>query len=125
MAETEQGQTGAPPAPAGTEVSKDAKTFGMLSHLLGLFTSFIGPLVIWLIKKDSDKFVDDQGKEALNFQITVLIGYAIAFVASFIIIGVVLFPIIWICNLIFCIMGTVKANSGQLYRYPVNIRIIK
>ncbi len=125
MAETEQGQAGAPPATAGTEVSKDAKTFGMLCHLLGLFTSFIGPLVIWLIKKDSDKFVDDQGKEALNFQITVIIGYAIAFVTTFIIIGAILFPIIWICDLIFCIMGTVKANNGQAYRYPVNIRIIK
>ncbi len=125
MAETEQGQTGAPPAGAGTEVSKDARTFAMLCHLLGLITSFWAPLIIWLIKKDSDKFIDDQGKEALNFQITVIIGLAIAFVTSFIIIGFVLFPIIGICDLIFCIMGTVKANNGQLYRYPVNIRLIK
>lgn len=125
MAETEQGQAGAPkPAPGG-EVSKDSKTFGMLCHLLGIFTGFLGPLIIWLIKKDQDKFVDDQGKEALNFQITFIIAWIVGVVSIFICIGAILLPVIAICNLIFCIMGAVKANNGELYRYPVNLRLIK
>ena len=61
-------------AQPSTEVSKDARMWAMLCHLLGLFTCFIGPLIIWLIKKDEDPFIDDQGKEALNFQITVAIA---------------------------------------------------
>ena len=56
---------------------KDDRTFGMLAHLLGAFTSFVGPLVIWMIKKEESPFVDDQGKEALNFQITIGLGYLV------------------------------------------------
>lgn len=125
MAETEQGQAGVPQPGPGPEVSKDSRTFAMLCHLLGLFTSFLGPLIIWLIKKDQDKFVDDQGKEALNFQITFIIAWVVGFLSILICIGVILLPAIAICNLIFCIMGAVKANNGELYRYPVNLRLIK
>src|SRR5687767_6174019 len=57
---------GAPPTP-------DDKTMATLAHVLGIFTSFVGPLIIWMIKKDTSPFVDDQGKEALNFQLTLLI----------------------------------------------------
>lgn len=121
------------PAPAASEpppvgdVSKDARTMGMLCHLLGIFTCFIGPLVIWLIKKDEMPFVDDQGKEALNFQITLTIAYVVATVLAAITcgIGAVLYPVLWVVALIFGIMGTMKANEGVAYRYPVTIRFIK
>lgn len=116
--------TSPPPPPSGT-VSQDDKNLGLLCHLLGFFTSFLGPLIIWLIKKDQSAFVNDQGKEALNFQITVVIGYAIAYVLVFVFIGIFLLPLIMIANLVFCIMGCVAAGQGRAFRYPVSIRLIK
>jgi uncharacterized Tic20 family protein len=117
--------SGYPGAYVGPEPDKDSKTIGMLAHLLSIFTGFIGPLVIWLIKKDTSPFVDDQGKESLNYQLTLLIGYLIAGATSCLFIGLVLFPVLWIVGLVFAIMGTMKANNGIAYRYPVNIRFIK
>lgn len=97
----------------------------MLAHLLAIFTCFIGPLIIWLVKKDEHAYVDEQGKEALNFQITVVIAWFAAGVLSFLCIGFLLFPLIWIGDLIFCILACVAANKGEHYRYPVAIRFIK
>ena len=102
--------------------------FGMLAHLLGALTSFIGPLVIWLIKKEESPFVDDQGKESLNFQITVLIGYVVALVLSFVpfvgCVSVFVFPAVGLASLIFGILGCVEANNGKAYRYPFALRLI-
>lgn len=101
---------------------------GMLSHILGAVTSFLGPLIIWLIKKDESPFVDDQGKEALNFQITVLIGYVVAGVLSFVpfvgCLTMILFPALGITSLIFGILGGLEANKGVAYRYPFALRLI-
>jgi uncharacterized Tic20 family protein len=117
-----------PPKP--TEANKDARMFAMLAHLLAIFTSFVGPLVIWLVKKDEHPFVDEQGKEALNFQITL----AIVWVASWVVPVILTFlacvlpfliAAVWVVNLIFCIMGCVAANKGEHYRYPVSIRLVK
>ena len=115
-----------PPAtPEFGEVPKDARTMGMLCHLLGIFLGFIGPLVIWLIKKDESPFVDDQGKEALNFQITILIAMFIGGLTACIIIGFVLMAVAGLYALIFSIIGAMKANNGEAYRYPFAIRLIK
>jgi uncharacterized Tic20 family protein len=111
--------------PKPTEANKDACMWGMLAHLLAIFTCFVGPLVIWLVKKDEHPFVDEQGKEALNFQITVAIAYIVAGLLSFLCIGFLLFPAVGVVNLIFCIMACVAANKGEHYRYPVSIRFIK
>ena len=96
----------------------------MLSHLLGIFASFVGPLIIWLIKKDSNPFVDDQGKEALNFQITVLIAYLAATVLSFLLIGLLIGPAVFVLSVVFGVIAATKANSGVAYRYPLNIRLV-
>jgi uncharacterized Tic20 family protein len=112
-------------APQAVETDKDARTMAMLCHLLGLFTCFIGPLILWIIKKDEYPFVDEQGKEALNFQITILLASIVAGLSMLICIGIVLLPALGIVNLIFCIIATVKANSGEHYRYPVCLRLIK
>lgn len=114
----EEGQTVA-------EVSKDARMWAMLCHLLAIFTGFIAPLIIWLIKKDEDPFVNNHGKEALNFQITVAIAMFVSGLLTFACVGFLLLPAVWIVDLIFCIIATVKANSGEPYRYPVSIRFIK
>lgn len=117
------------PGPGQGKLSdKDDKLFGMLAHLLGALTSFVGPLVIWLIKKEESPFVDDQGREALNFQITVLIGFVVSFVLSFLpfvgCVTMLLFPAIGIASLIFGILGCVEANKGTAYRYPFALRLI-
>jgi len=130
MAEPNESPQKAEPAEStggeGTaEVSKDARMFGMLCHLLGILTWIVGPLIIWLIKREDDKFIDEHGKEALNFQITILIAYAVGGITTFICIGFFIMLAAWIFNLIFCIMGAIKANDGQPYRYPISIRLIK
>ncbi len=114
--------------PVGTEkpqVGKDAANMAMLCHLLAIFTSFIGPLIIWLAKKDDDPFIDDQGKEALNFQITVLLAMIVSGLLCFVCIGFILLTLVWTANLVFCVIASVKAGNGQAYRYPLAIRFIK
>lgn len=105
--------------------SKDDSNLAMLAHLLGIFFGFLSGLIIWLIKKDQSAFVEQEAKEALNFQITLLLGYVVAFVLTFIVIGVFLFPLLWIINVIFSIMGAVACSKGQAYKYPFALRLIK
>jgi uncharacterized Tic20 family protein len=131
----DQPQTPPQPEPAAPEstqqssevvaVSQDSKNIGMLCHLLGLFTSFIGPLILWLIKKDEDKFVDSQGKEALNFQITVILAMIASAILTVVIIGAFLWFATVVCNLIFCILACVAASKGEDYRYPICLRLVK
>jgi uncharacterized protein len=114
------------PAPAPTsltEPSKDDRTMAMLAHIGGIL-SFLPPLIIWLMKKDKSKFVDDQGKEALNFQITLVIGYLIGGALACFTFGISLIAV-WVVSIVFCIMAGMAANRGELYRYPFAIRLIK
>ena len=115
-----QGAAPGVPAPA----NKDEKTMAMLAHLLGII-GFVGPLIIWLIKKDTSAFVDDQGKEALNFHLTMLVGYLIGAVTFWLCMGIFIVIAVWIVSLIFSIVGAMKANQGIAYRYPFAIRLIK
>ena len=116
-----------PPPPATTDAPADQRTMALAAHLLGIFTGFIGALIIWLINKDdaSKAFVTDQAKEALNFQITVTIAMVISIILMVVIIGGILAPIVGIINLVFCIIAAVKANNGEAYRYPFALRLIK
>ena len=113
------------PPPAATGGTDD-KTLALIPHLSGLLFSFIVPLVMWLIHKDrADKaWLTGQAKEALNFQITVLIGYVICWILVFIIIGALLWWLVWLFNLIFCIIAAVKVSNGESYRYPGALRLI-
>jgi uncharacterized Tic20 family protein len=114
-----------PTAEATMDISQDSKNMGMLCHLLAIFTVFLCPLLIWLIKKDEDKFVDSQGKEALNFQITVMFAMIASWILMPVLIGFFLFFATVICDFVFCILASVAANKGKAYRYPLCIRIIK
>lgn len=105
-------------------LSSDELTMGMLCHLLLIITGFIGPLVVWLVKKDESKFVDHHGKEALNFLITVIIALVVSWLLCFILIGFVLLPAVGITALVFEILATVAAQKGEWYRYPFCIRFI-
>jgi uncharacterized Tic20 family protein len=120
-------------APAAAEIPSDAKTMAMLCHLLAIAIVFVGPLailgplIIWLIKKDQHQFIDEQGKESVNFQITVLIAMVALFILGFITCGVGFFlmPVVAIVDIVFCIIATIKANSGEHYRYPIALRLVK
>ncbi|MDI1252090.1 DUF4870 domain-containing protein [Thermomonas sp.] len=118
--------TAAPPPPSGAPIQED-KTLALLTHLSGIILSFIVPLIIWLTNKDkADKgWLNDQAKEALNFQITIAMAYVICTVLVVILIGGLLAPIVWLINVIFCIIAGMKANEGVAYRYPFAIRLIK
>ena len=109
-----------------------AHTWAMLCHLLGLcafvgipFGNIIGPLVVWLIKGKEYSFVDDQGKEALNFQISMTIYGIIAGILVVIFIGWFLLLALLIADIVFIIIASIKANDGEAYRYPYIIRLIK
>ncbi|TVS17663.1 MAG: DUF4870 domain-containing protein [Gammaproteobacteria bacterium] len=116
------------PKPGG---DRDARTFGMLCHLLAFaglvvpFGNIIGPLVIWLIKREEHPFVDEQGKEALNFQISVFLYAIVCGLLSLILIGIPLLIALGIFWLVVVIIASVKANGGESYRYPLNLRLIK
>ena len=104
------------------EVSQDSRNLGMLCHLLGLFTLFLCPLIIWLLKND-DPFVDSQGKEALNFQLSVFLGLMISSIIFCV--APVTIPVIMVLDVIFSIIACVKASKGEDYRYPLCIRLVK
>ncbi|MEO6154623.1 MAG: DUF4870 domain-containing protein [Thermomonas sp.] len=118
--------TAVPPSPTAVPAQED-KTLALLTHLSGIILSFIVPLVIWLTNKDkADKgWLNDQAKEALNFQITIAIAYVICTVLVVILIGGLLAPIVWLVNVILCIIAGMKANEGVGYRYPFALRLIK
>ncbi|MEE8450562.1 MAG: DUF4870 domain-containing protein [Thermoguttaceae bacterium] len=112
------------------DVRPEERTWGMLAHLSGLLifamplANIAGPLVVWLIKKDEMPFVDDQAKEALNFQISATIYIILAGVSALALIGFVLFPAALLFHLIFTILAALKANEGVCYRYPLCIRFV-
>ena len=118
-----------PPAYAAGPVQplsdSDSRMWAMLAHIGGALLSWIVPLVVWLVMKDRSRFVEEQSKEALNFQITLFIAHVIAGFLWVIIIGMVLTPLIAIAGLVFGIIGGLAANKGEAYRYPFALRLIK
>lgn len=116
------------------EVNKDARMWAMFCHLAGLagfvipviLSGIIAPLIIWQIKKDDHPFIDENGKEALNFQISIGI-YALVSILliPLFCIGAFLLTAVGIFNLVFMLIAAIKANNGFHYRYPLCIRFIK
>ncbi|WP_339498028.1 DUF4870 domain-containing protein [Pseudomonas canadensis] len=111
--------------------SYEVRQGAMLCHLaafLGFvfpFGSVVGPLILWQMKKEVDPFIDDQGKEALNFQITVAIAWIACIVLAFAVIGFFLMVALAIATVVLTIIGSIKANKGVVYRYPLTWRLIK
>lgn len=112
--------------------SKDEQTWGMLCHLSGI-AGWVGPLIVWLIKKDEYAMVNREGKKALNFQITIFIAWVALFVFS-IVLGFIL-PVffffaflpwlVYLVSLVFTIVATVKTSNGEEYNYPVSFKFIR
>ena len=112
-------------------LSNETRNWGMLCHLsalLGFVPPFIGvvlgPLAIWLIKGKEHPFIDANGRESLNFQISMLIYSAILSVTICIGIGLFLLPALWAVDVILIVVAAVKASGGAVYRYPLTIRLI-
>ncbi len=104
--------------------SRDDRNLAMLAHLFGIFTGFVGALVLWLVKRDESGFVADQTREALNFQITMAIAMVASVMLKFILIGILLVPILFIVNFVFCIIAAISASKGNSYRYPFTLRLV-
>lgn len=124
-AETTAGVPELPP------LTNEVKNWGMLCHLsalLGFVPPFIGvilgPLAIWLIKGKEHPFIDANGRESLNFQISMLIYSALLSVTLCIGIGFFLLPALWVVDVILIVVAAVKASGGAVYRYPLTIRLI-
>ena len=99
---------------------------GALSLYIGIpFGNIIVPLVLWLMRKNEFPFVDEQGKESLNFQISMTIYGIVAGILAFALIGFLIIPILIVIDVILVIIAIVKTNKGEHYRYPITIRIIK
>lgn len=119
------------PNPPVTGGSTEDRNLAMLTHLSGIILGFIVPLIVWLVNKDNaaKSYLTTEAKEALNFQLTILIGYVICwFLTMTIILAVIggpLWLILWVVNLVFCILAAMAVNSKGSYRYPFALRLIK
>ncbi|NLY57119.1 MAG: DUF4870 domain-containing protein [Gammaproteobacteria bacterium] len=114
------------------EPDSEARLWAMIAHLsgfLGYFLpvigSLIGPLIVWQLKKDLHPYVDEQGKEALNFQITVLIAAMVCVLLMLIVVGFLLIWVVIVGAIVLMIIAAIKANEGAPYRYPFCLRLIK
>jgi uncharacterized Tic20 family protein len=116
-------------------VDKDQRMWAMLAHLsaFAYYVSgighIVGPLIIWLSKRDGNPFVNDQAKEALNFQISVTIygigAVILCFTVIFMVIGIPVLFILHAFQIVCMIIAAIKANDGIAFRYPLNLRLIK
>ena len=127
------------PAPNTAAASPSVRTWTVLCHasaFLGFFIPaaghIVGPLIVWLVKRGESAEIDEHGKESLNFQISMFLYTAalgvVCFILMFILIGFLLLPlfaILFLADVVLVIIASLKASEGQLYRYPLTIRLIK
>lgn len=111
-----------PPAPVSPS---DERTWSILAHAGGIVLGFVAPLIVWLIYKDRSQRLDNQGKEALNFQLTLLLGYVVGSILTVILVGGLIVFAAWVCAIVFGILGAMAASRDEWYRYPFKITFIK
>lgn len=120
------------PPPLTAPPLTNVRSWNALCHasaLLGVFVHFpghlLGPLILWLWKRDESPEIDAHGKEALNFQISMLIYNIVAAFFCLILIGFLFLAVLWVLNAIFVIIASVQASDGKFYRYPMTIRFLQ
>ena len=114
-----------PPVLPPAAVTQDEKTLGIVRHGLCLVGfPILGPLIVWLIKKDQSSYLDQQGRELLNFQLSFLLYGFLSFLLCFILIGIPLLIGVGIATIVLTIIGIVNASEGKLYRFPLTIRLL-
>jgi len=104
--------------------SNDEKNIATITHLGGILFSFIPSLIVFLLKKDDSEYIRVQAREALNFQITLLLAQFVAYVLIFVLVGFLLLGLIWLFNIVICIMAAISSSKGEDYRYPFTLRLI-
>lgn len=121
-----------PPSSAPNALTQDDRTWGMIAHfsalamlLLWFVGGILGPLVVWVIKKDQSAFAAEAAKEALNFNITVALGFAVCGFLVVVFIGFLLGAALFIFWLVMTIIAGIKASEGVQYRYPISLRLVK
>lgn len=111
------------------DIPSDARHLAVLVNLIGIIMPLFGPLIVWLIVRNKHPFVDSQGKESLNFQITYFIyEIALATICAFLwflIIPLLFVPVLIVCYFVFPIIAAVKASKGEDYKYPLIIRFLR
>ena len=124
--------SGGPPPMSSIPITPDDRTWATMAHVASIIAMFVGglsvlgPLIVWLVKKNESEYIAHHGREALNFQITMLIAFAILFVAGFVTCGITwaMCALLGIANIILSIIGAIRANDGQLWTYPFSIRLV-
>ncbi len=112
--------------------AKEARQWSMWIHLSGLChyvvpipgAAIVAPLILWSMTKEESAYIDEHGKEAINFQISILIYLLVSALLCFVLIGFVLVPAVLAFQLIACVVAGLKANEGEIMRYPLNIRFL-
>ena len=120
------------PDASSHEISRDARNWAMACHLMALIGVvgngigyLLGPLIVWLIKRDDHPFINEHGKAAVNFQITMFIALLCCIPLIFIIIGIPLMILIGLSMIILPIIGGIKAANGESYQYPFSVRFLQ
>lgn len=113
--------------------SSDSRQMASLAHVLGIITNFVAPLIIWLMKKDTDAYAGEHAKEALNFQITAAIAYVAVGILNTVVSSFV-WALFWIFQLLYlgifvvvvwwAVLGYQAASKGESYKYPFALRLI-
>ncbi|MDD4957489.1 MAG: DUF4870 domain-containing protein [Candidatus Omnitrophica bacterium] len=98
---------------------------GTFSGIIIPFGNILAPLIIWLWKKNESELVDDQGRESLNFQISLLLYSFLAGILMFVFVGFILMAVIVLFGLVEVIKASIRASNGEKYRYPLNLRFIR
>ncbi|TVP74708.1 MAG: DUF4870 domain-containing protein [Gemmatimonadales bacterium] len=113
----------------GAVIPREARTWAMLSHVSGLLGfiipivgSIFGPLVVWLLKRETHPFVDDQGREALNFQINIFIYYFLAGLLVLLLVGILVLLLIPVYQVVMILVAAIKSQEGETFRYPLILR---
>ena len=117
---------------SGSIPTQDERTWGMIAHLSGfavflfpLFGNVLGPLIVWLTRRDTSAFVEMEAKEALNFNISVALAGVVCGLLTFVLIGLPLGTLVFLGWVVFTIIAGIKANEGIGYRYPLSLRLVK
>jgi|tagenome__1003787_1003787.scaffolds.fasta_scaffold20927930_3 uncharacterized Tic20 family protein len=105
----------------------DERLWATLIHVGGIIIGFISPLVGYLVLKDRSAFVREHAKTALNFQLTLIIAWIVAYILTIVTLGLLFFlPLaVWVLDVVFSIIAAVAANKGEPYKYPLTIPFIK
>ncbi|MCR9261089.1 MAG: DUF4870 domain-containing protein [Pseudomonadaceae bacterium] len=117
------------PRPNNSEL--EVRRWAAATHIAAIagylipFGNIIGPLLVWQLKKEDGQLIDDQGKESVNFQITVSIAMLISAALTLILIGFLLIFVVGLGALVLVVIAAIKANDGEAYRYPLTLRLIK